>query len=413
MTYKKLVNKLVIILFIPILFTLILTPVQDSFSSVSMNGTTIGTIGSTIVTQSPLTFESLAIAGDGFTTRLTSSDELRTYTFDRTASSVSYEILWTDFVTNLVEFRVNEPISDGRVTVSGSTIDNIRVDLANNIQTNVVNFLSAVLIEIIFTFAIPDTGGGGGDPTPIDPDSDGDGLIDSVDQCPLVFGTIENNGCPVDVPVFEEPEQLLPLLDLTIPFEFDELDVVDDFVILETQLAQPQVEDLAIRWLSDEPITITSIVIGDSPFDINVENIPVTFGSESFGFTQTQLIYTVQEPDRICGTEFSFDCIAEVTYQIPVIVTGVADGKTIIADGTITIDNSGRFNPYWLSLLSLLAVPIVAVLIRKRRIAKPKTKSLFKITPASTQKKPVPKVKALKSGTTRKLLKIKPASIKK
>ncbi len=156
MTHRNLVNRLTIILFLPILLMVILTPVQDSFSSVSMNSTTIGTIDSTIVTQNTLTFDSLAIAGDGFTTRLTPSDELRTYKFDRTASSVSYEILWTDFVTNLVRFEVNEPISDGRVTVSGSVVDNIRVDLADNIQTNVVNcnVISIFWISDVFVICI-------------------------------------------------------------------------------------------------------------------------------------------------------------------------------------------------------------------------------------------------------------------
>lgn len=414
MIYRKLFNRLTIILFLPILLMVILTPVQESYAPVSMNSTTIGTIDSTIVTQQTLTFDSLAIAGDGFTTRLTPSDELRKYTFDRTASSVSYEILWTDFVTNLVRFEVNEPISDGRVTVSGSVVDNIRVDLADNIQTNVVNFLSAVIIEIIFTFAIPDTGGGAGDPTPIDPDSDGDGIIDSADQCPLVVGTIQNNGCPA--PLVQEFDDL-PLLDFTIPFEFNELDVVDDFIVLNTESPQPQVESLAIRWLSDEPITITSIDIGDSPFEIQIENIPVSFGDESFGFTQIQIIYTVQEPTKICGNVLAFDCLAEVTYDIPIIVSGESDGKTIIADGSIVIDNSGRVNPFLYTLMLLAIIPVLGLFFWKRRGLRPKTnlKHLLKVTPSRKVKKTLitetSAIKKQKAGTTKKLLVTKGSNV--
>ena len=243
---------------------------------------------------------------------------------------------------------------------------------------------------------------GGGDPTPIDPDSDGDGIVDSADACPLVFGT-GADGCPV--PVIDIPEEPLPLqpLDFTVPFDFNELDVVDDYITLETELPQPQVEDLALRWLGDDQITITSINIGESPFEIQIQNIPITFGSVDFGFTQTQLIYTVQEPDKICGDVFSFDCLDEVTYEIPVVVTGVVDGKTIIADGSITIDNSGRTNPYWLALFGLLAVPILALLFWRRRKRLPKQN--FTVLRKRTLKETA-KAKPQKSGTARKLLKV-------
>ncbi len=282
-------------------------------------------------------------------------------------------------------------------TVSGG-IDNF--ETIENPMT-LTQILTLLCVGVCPEFPLPPSGGGG-DPTPIDPDSDGDGIVDSADACPLVFGT-GDDGCPVpviDVP--EEPLQLQPL-DFTIPFEFNELDVVDDYITLETDLPQPQVEDLAIRWLGDDQITITSINIGESPFEIQVSNIPITFGSVDFGFTQTQLIYTVQEPDKICGDVFSFDCLDEVTYEIPVVVTGVVDGKTIIADGSITIDNSGRTNPYWLALFGLLAVPILALLFWRRRRRLPKQN--FTVL-RKRELKETAKAKPQKSGTTRKLLKV-------
>ncbi len=308
---------------------------------------------------------------------------------------------FTDLVTTTVTKNDAEqdPITMTDIMTPVKTLSDAEQD-----PITLTQILTIVCTGVCPQIPIPPSGGGGvgvgGDPTPIEPDSDGDGIIDSVDQCPLEIGTIANNGCPSIV--------LPPLLDFDfdIPIGFNELDVVDDFIILETEFPQPQVEDIAIRWLSNMPITITSVIIGESPFEIQIANIPLTIGDESFGFTQARLLYTVQEPDKICGDTFSFDCIDEVTYQIPIKISGVSDGNTIIADGTITIDNSGRFNPYWLLLLTLLVIPMIALILRKKSNARPELNKVFKFTSVKTNLRPLPKSKSQKSGTTKKSLKI-------
>jgi len=251
------------------------------------------------------------------------------------------------------------------------------------------------------------TGGGGvgGQPTPTIPDSDGDGFLDNEDNCPLepenFNGFQDLDGCP---DVFDQPEPLT-IFDLGFPFGFNELDVVDDFINLETDSPQPQIEDLGIRWLGDEPITIESIIIGDSPFEFQIQDLPITFGNNQFGYTQEQVIYTVQESDNLCTNGFSVDCLDEITYEIPIQITGEVRGKTVVANGSITIDNSNRFNPYWYVLILLVLIPVIAFFLWKRRKRKPTTRTLLKVTQAPrTRTVVVTRSKPLKTGTTRRLL---------
>lgn len=289
-------------------------------------------------------------------------------------------------------------------------------DIIHN-QLDSFNFIDAnsLFFEVP---APPAVGGGGGVGTvggalpPTIPDSDGDGILDPEDACPLepedFDGFEDADGCPEDG--FIQPPQPLSIPDIVdlIPFEFNELDVIDDYIELELGLPQPQVEDLGVRWLGAQQITITSIDIGLSPFEIQVQDIPVTFGNNRFGYTETQLLYTVQPPDKICGNIITTDCLDEVTYKIPVVVTGVINGKTVIADGSITIDNSSRVNPYWLAFFALILIPLLAILFWKRRTTKVTTKTILKVTqsaPTSPSTLTIITGKPLKAGTTRKKLK--------
>jgi len=250
-------------------------------------------------------------------------------------------------------------------------------------------------------------GGVGGQPVPAIPDSDQDGIPDEVDQCPLepeTFNQFQDaDGCPDSL---DRPEPIT-IADLGFPFEFNELSIIDDFINLETDSPQSQVEDLGIRWLGDEPITITSIEFASSPFEFQTQDIPVTFGNSQFGFSQMQLIYTIQEPDKICGDVFSFDCVDEITYEIPVTVTAEVRGKTVVANGSITVDNSNRFNPFWLVGIFLVGLPISAFFVLRARSinSNPTAKTKLKVTQAPASKKVTLKTaKPQKAGTTRKLL---------
>ena len=319
--------------------------------------------------------------------------------------------------TNSFIVDVIQNVTNNMNFVDSNTFTINFVPILDPTDTNQITMIDASTFFLdVFVEPTPVVTGGGGVGTvggaipPTIPDSDGDGILDPEDACPLepedFDGFEDADGCPEGD--FIQPPQPLSIPDLVdlIPFEFNELDVIDDYIELELGLPQPQVEDLAVRWLGAEQITITSIDIGLSPFEIKIQDIPITFGNNRFGYTETQLLYTVQPPDKICGNIITTDCLDEVTYKIPVVVTGVINGKTVIADGSITIDNSSRINPYWLAFFALILIPLLAIMFWKKRSTKVTTKQKLKLTqrPNTSRTLTVTKSKPLKSGTTRKLL---------
>lgn len=258
---------------------------------------------------------------------------------------------------------------------------------------------------------------GGNQPAPTIPDSDNDGILDPNDACPLqpenFNNYIDTDGCPDTVP-FEEPEQFtIPDVVDIIPFEFNELDVVDDSIELDTEDPQPQVEELQVRWLGDSELTITNIQTDVSPFEFQFEQVPQVVGNNQFGLTETKVLYTVQEPATICINQFTLDCVAPVTYDIPVIVTGEVDGKVVIAEGRILVDNSDRLNPYALLLWSTFLIPIIGIYFWKRRrdrrqksardTLKPSNTGVLGATTLTLVKKQAPQ----KKGTVKKQLEVK------
>jgi len=284
--------------------------------------------------------------------------------------------------------------------------DNIVTSLSNPINIfDPMSWLDTIqLTKKITEIEVIETGGGGtgsggiGGTVPTIPDSDGDGFLDDVDQCQFEFG-VAPDGCPLPV--------VIVLPEITLPFELSQLDVVDDNIVLDTTSTQPQVEDLTIRWLGSEPITITSVEVGDSPFEIIIEDIPVIIGNNEYGLTEYNIKYTVQEPFTLCTNDFSFDCLAEVTYDIPVIVTGEIDGRIVITEGKIRVDNSDRLNPYYLILFGIFATLIIAILVFKRRRKRhPVTKSrIISVGKSKTKMRVIESTgQTQKAGTTRSKL---------
>ena len=288
------------------------------------------------------------------------------------------------------------------------------VTITQSFSDDVSFFDASTSSALITSPPVVGGGGGGGSPPPTVIDSDQDGIPDIDDGCDLqpedFDGFQDADGCPEGEAVVPPPEGLtIPDIIDQFPFEFNQLDVVDDFITLETDLPQPQVETLSIRWLGAKPITISSIQLGQSPFEIQMQDIPIEFGNNRFGLTETQILYTIQEPDKVCSNQILFDCLDKITYDIPVIVTGELDGKTITAEGSITIDNSDRINPYWLIILGVILIPLIAILFHKHRKHDRELSSEQKLslTPSNLVfnravilKKPVQQ----KSGTTRSKL---------
>jgi len=217
------------------------------------------------------------------------------------------------------------------------------------------------------TPTVPSSTPSGGGIVPTNPDSDGDGFTDNVDGCPFDaenFNDYEDSdGCPDTIPIVVVPT--VPDTGL-LPFELSQFDVVDDNIILEEESVRPQVEDLTVRWLGDQAITITNVEVADSPFEFQFDDIPRNIGTSDLGITESQIEYTVKAPRQVCTNDFTFDCVSDVTYDIPIIITGEVDGKVIITEGRIRVDNSDRTNPYTLILAVLVLIPILAILLWKK-----------------------------------------------
>mgnify|MGYP000411443009 CR=1 FL=1 len=99
------------------------------------------------------------------------------------------------------------PTVQGGAIVSYTVSPALPAGLSLNPTTGVISGTpTAVTAQATYTITATNTGGSTSFGAVIrvyefnDPnlDSDGDGIIDSADQCPLLFGTAQLNGCPVD-----------------------------------------------------------------------------------------------------------------------------------------------------------------------------------------------------------------------
>ena len=138
--------------------------------------------------------------GTGFTTFA-----MNITVVDVAPSQLSYAtpvgLVRTQAMTNL------SPTVQGGAIISYSVSPALPAGLSLNTTTGVISGTpTAVTAQATYTITATNTGGSTTFGAVIrvyefnDPnlDSDGDGIIDSADQCPLLFGTAQLNGCPVD-----------------------------------------------------------------------------------------------------------------------------------------------------------------------------------------------------------------------
>ncbi|VXB05548.1 Endonuclease/exonuclease/phosphatase family protein [Flavobacterium sp. 9AF] len=93
--------------------------------------------------------------------------------------------LSNDFTISKNEIIINKGNSSGEITITG--IDDIQIEgIETIILKTTANDSYILLNEYSLEIQLLDD----------DSDSDNDGVPDSLDECPTVFGEIENNGCP-------------------------------------------------------------------------------------------------------------------------------------------------------------------------------------------------------------------------
>jgi len=138
--------------------------------------------------------------GTGFTTFV-----MQIAVVDVVPSQLTYAtpvgLVRTQAMTNL------SPTVQGGTIISYSVSPALPAGLSLNTTTGVISGTpTAVTAQATYTITATNSGGSTTFGAVIrvyefnDPnlDSDGDGIIDSADQCPLLFGTAQLNGCPVD-----------------------------------------------------------------------------------------------------------------------------------------------------------------------------------------------------------------------
>ncbi|MFM7019787.1 MAG: putative Ig domain-containing protein [Aquirufa sp.] len=169
-------------------------------AGLTINSST-GVISGTPTALSPSANYTLtANNGTGFTTFA-----MNITVVDVAPSQLSYAtpvgLVRTQAMTNL------SPTVQGGAIVSYSVSPALPAGLSMNTTTGVISGTpTAVTAQATYTITATNTGGSTTFGAVIrvyefnDPnlDSDGDGIIDSADQCPLLFGTAQLNGCPVD-----------------------------------------------------------------------------------------------------------------------------------------------------------------------------------------------------------------------
>jgi gliding motility-associated-like protein len=160
-----------------------------------------GELSGTATVLSPsATYTLTANNGTGFTTTT-----MQIAVVDVVPSQLSYAtpvgLVRTQTMTSL------SPTVQGGTVISYSISPALPAGLSFDTGTGVISGTpTAVTAQATYTVTATNTGGSTTFGAVIrvyefnDPnlDSDGDGIIDSADQCPLLFGTAQLNGCPVD-----------------------------------------------------------------------------------------------------------------------------------------------------------------------------------------------------------------------
>ncbi len=307
---------------------------------ITTNGTVIGTNDSIIEVTNELTFDFIENNGLGFSTRNVPADESRTYTFDRTDSSTSYDVSWTEITSARLDFTITSVISDARLLVTSTQIGQVIADgkqqLINfNQSLNTVLLGDFDIIEIIFEF--------------------------------LSTGSVGSSLPPIDDPI-DKPDELT-LFDVeSISLEF----------LLGQAVFQ---EELLVEWDGSDDLVITGVELADSPFTFVFPDEDIfLLADDSKPINAQPIYYGVETPTVLCIQKQTDDCVYLTLYTIPITVTAEVKGKQVQESTVISIDLSPKlpdiipFHPIWIigGILLLSLVLIVGKLAGGKKKKKKK-----------------------------------------
>jgi len=300
----------------------------DAHGDITAEGVTITTTTAVITIDNRLTFDTLQVEGDGFTTRRTESDNLRKFTFFRGGSTVSYNLDWTHVqpLDPQYRFDLTEIITSGRLDVTGSQFAKVEgddeiLDFDYDGTANIIDFASHQKVEL-FLFPIPIASGGGGG-------GGGAGFVQPREALDLLIEAVEMNSIG---------------LDSTRTFEFqiswkpDQTDIID-VINIEPVLVGGDGLTVVPMAVNGEEITIFNpliLVCDDITADLCTQDI----------------MFTVETPEELCNIDGTNTarCVDYKNYDIRFDV--LARAKDFFSTG-VSIDHVVRVTPFGINLVFL------------------------------------------------------------
>ena len=290
----------------------LLFPIPSAFSAVSMNGTSITMDNSTIEINTPITVDELQVEGDGLTTRPTSSESLRKYTFYNTTANPTLVLSFIDIASTFSNFtRTTAGIGGLEVNVSGAEIADVKIDGTSGVWTfasSITNFVAnaGAILQIIFdAIVVPPVGGGGG----------GGG-----------------SSTTIEIEIIAEENAY--------------------------SLGQTATDNIIVKWDSVFPLTVEDITITDSvlgSIGLSFQDTPFELEGSSSAFSEGEVLYTVVVPPDECTTTIFSNCVDLAIYEVPVEFQFKHQGSTIRQDTVLPINLSGIVFPLSLPTLLILA----------------------------------------------------------
>ena len=165
--------KSIMIYLVPILLFLV---VPSAYATVTISNSNFEMVYSNLNVTTPITVDSFAITGDGFTTRYTTTDDLHQYQFDRTTTDTVYNIHWDSISSIKAQFNITDAIIDARGNVTGVILADVELDDITTawsyVGKNIITINAADKVEYFF-IAGP---------------SSNNAIIISVNKSPFTFG---------------------------------------------------------------------------------------------------------------------------------------------------------------------------------------------------------------------------------
>ena len=144
--------KSIMIYLVLVLFLFILIP--SAYATVTISNSNFEMTYSNLNVTTPITVDSFAITGDGFTTRYTTADDLHQYQFDRTGTNDVYNIHWDSISSIKAQFNITDAIIDARGNVTGVILADVELDDITTawsyVGKNIIDIGAADKVEYFF-----------------------------------------------------------------------------------------------------------------------------------------------------------------------------------------------------------------------------------------------------------------------